>query len=49
MKTALELRMLSSVTLTCQVTMIVMKSGSQLSQPQAVQIKLEEAAQEIQG
>ena len=31
-ETSQELRMLSSVTLNCQVTMIVMKSGSQLSE-----------------
>ena len=32
LKTSQELRMLSSVTLNCQVTKIVMNSGSQLSQ-----------------
>ena len=31
-KTSQELRMLSSVTLNCQVTKIVMDSGSQLSE-----------------
>ena len=31
-QTSQELRMLSSVTINCQVTMIVMNSGSQLSQ-----------------
>ena len=31
-QTSQELRMLSSVTLNCQVTMIVMNSGSQLSE-----------------
>ena len=31
MKTSQELRMLSSVTINCQVTKIVMNSGSQLS------------------
>ena len=31
-KTSQELRMLSSVTLNCQVTMIVMNLGSQLSE-----------------
>ena len=31
-KTSQELRMLSSVTLNCQVTMIVLRSGSQLSE-----------------
>ena len=32
LKTSQELRMLSSVTLNCQVTMIVANSGSQLSE-----------------
>ena len=32
LKTSQELRMLSSVTLNCQVTKIVMNSGSQLSE-----------------
>ena len=31
-KTSQELRMLSSVTINCQITKIVMKSGSQLSE-----------------
>ena len=31
-KTSQELRMLSSVTLNCQVTKIIMNSGSQLSE-----------------
>ena len=31
-KTSQELRMLSSVTINCQITMIVMISGSQLSE-----------------
>ena len=35
-KTSQELRMLSSVTLNCQVTKIVMNSGSQLSEMQSV-------------
>ena len=32
MKTSQELRMLSSVTINCQITKIVMNSGSQLSE-----------------
>ena len=35
-KTSQELRMLSSVTLNCQVTKIVMNSGSQLSEMYSV-------------
>ena len=35
-KTSQELRMLSSVTLNCQVTKIVMDSGSQLKELQSV-------------
>ena len=36
LETAQELRMLSSVTLDCQVTNIVMNSGSQLSEFESV-------------
>ena len=39
-KTSQELRMLSSDTLNCQVTMIVMNSGSQLSEMSAISHKL---------
>ena len=35
-ETLQELQMLSSVTINCQVTKIVMKSGSQLSELQSV-------------
>ena len=38
-KTSQELRMLSSVTINCQVTKIVMNSGSQLSQVFRIALK----------
>ena len=39
-ETSQELRMLSSVTLKCQVTKIVMNSGSQLSVSQMSQVSM---------